>query len=293
MVWIVVAFLAPAIRATPFFSYTVGQSLPGPTISDPGPYAPNGFSINEGSYSATTTQNYFDGTSWRPVPDHGWQAALIGPGRSGTTEWTPVVPLAGDTATWAMTLNSQGHLVGTSMTSSQNSWVNIWQGSPGTDHAIYFSTQTGTVPLQTLNGTAGLPMGINNSDQIVGESYTPQGDIRGFLTKPGGPAIDLNTLIGNGSAYTILAGIKIDDQGRITTIARGPDALNHLLYLTPTAPIDTLFDGTNPPPTFPPSTLPPVSPPAVPEPGLVYLVGLLGSYAATRRLRARFRVRRG
>jgi probable HAF family extracellular repeat protein len=110
-----------------------------------------------------------------------------------------------------MTLNSQGHLVGNSMTSSANSLVNIWQNSPGTDHAVYFSMQTGTVALQTLNGTAGLPMGINNSDQIVGESYTPEGTIHGFLTKPGASAIDLNTLIGIGSGYTILAGIKIDD----------------------------------------------------------------------------------
>jgi probable HAF family extracellular repeat protein len=256
MVCVVVAVLTPGAGATPFFSYTVGQSLPGPTMSDPGPYAPGGFSMNEGSYSATTTQNYFDGTSWQPVPEHGWQAALISPSASGTTVWTPVAPLSGDTATWTMTLNRLGHLVGNSMTSTENSWVNIWQASPGTDHALYFSTQTGTVALQTLDGTAGLPMGINNSDQIVGESYTSQGEIHGFLTKPGASAIDLNTLIGNGSGYTILVGIKIDDQGRITTIARGPDGLDHLLYLTPTAPIDTLFAGTNAPPTAPPSTVP-------------------------------------
>jgi probable HAF family extracellular repeat protein len=204
--------------------------------------------------------------------------------------WTPVAPLAGDTATWAMTLNSLGHLVGNSAASSANGWLSIWQNSPWTDHAIYFSPQTGSVALQTLNGKAGLPMGINNSDQIVGESYTPQGIIHGFVTMPGQSAIDLNTLIGNGSGYTILAGIKIDDQGQITTIARGPDGLDHLLFLTPTASIDSLFTATNPPLTTPPSTLPPVvSPPAVPEPSLIYFVGLLTACGASKRLQARLR----
>jgi hypothetical protein len=83
MAWIVVACLASCSRATPFFTYNVGQTPPGPTMSDPGPYAPNGFSMNEGSYSATTTQNYFDGTTWQPVPHHGWHAALISPCASG------------------------------------------------------------------------------------------------------------------------------------------------------------------------------------------------------------------
>ena len=114
--------------------------------------------------------------------------------------WTPVAPLSGDTATWAMTLNSLGHLVGDSTTSSQNSWVNIWESSPGTDHAIFYSLQGGTVPLRTLDGISGLPFGINNLDQVVGESYTTQGAIHGFLTMPGGAAYDLNSRSRRGPA---------------------------------------------------------------------------------------------
>jgi probable HAF family extracellular repeat protein len=281
--------LGADVRATPFFSYTAGQALPGPTNSDPGPYSPYGFSLSEGSYQASTAQDYFNGTSWQPVPDRGFQAVVIGPGGSSSFQWTPVAPLTGDSATWAMTLNRAGHLVGNSSTSSANSWMNIWQNSPGTDHAIYFSTQAGTVALQTLNGKSGLPMGINNSDQIVGESYTPQGTIHGFITMPGGPGIDLNSLIGNGTWYTILAGIKIDDQGQITALANGPDGLTHFLYLTPTAPIDSLFAGNNPPLTTPPSTLPPVSPPAVPELSVLLFAGIVGVCVVSKSLRIRFR----
>ena len=54
--------------AAPLFSYIVGQIIPGPPISDPGPYAPNGFPMIAGNYQATTTQSYFNGTSWQPVP---------------------------------------------------------------------------------------------------------------------------------------------------------------------------------------------------------------------------------
>ena len=179
-----------------------------------------------------------------------------------------------------------GHLVGNSTTSSQNSWTNIWQTSPATDHAIFFSLSGGTIPLQTLSGTSGLPMSINNLDQVVGESYTPQGAIHGFLTVPGGAALDLNSLIQQGSGYTILAGIGINDQGQVTTIARGPDGLDHFLYLTPNVPLSTILGTANDSPTTPPSSPPPVAPPAVPEPGPIFLLGLVGACGAVKRLRA-------
>jgi probable HAF family extracellular repeat protein len=267
-------------RADPVFSFTVGQTFQPPLDGDPGPYAPNGFPTSAENYSATTTQQYFTGTGWSPVPDGGWQAALIQSGGSTPAPWTPVAPLSGDSETWAMTLNSLGHLVGNSGTSSQNSWVNIWQSSPATDHAIFFSLQGGTIPLRTLNGTSGLPFSINNQDQIVGESYTAQGAIHGFLTMPGGAAYDLNSLIQQGSGYTILAGIRINDQGQILAMAKGADGLDHFLTLTPNEPLSTLFGGPfDPPPTPTPSN--------VPEPGPIFLIGLVGALSVARRLRAR------
>jgi probable HAF family extracellular repeat protein len=231
-----------------------------------------------GNYVATTTQEYFTGTGFSPVPGGGWTAALFQ--LSTPTPWTLVAPLSGDTATWAMTLNSLGHLVGDSTTSSQNSWVNIWQSSPGTDHAIFFSLQGGTIALNTLDGTSGLPFGINNLDQVVGESYTARGAIHGFLTMPGGTAYDLNSLIPQGTGYTILAGIHINDQGQIVAMAKGPDGLDRFLYLTPNEPLSTLFGGADDPPSNPP-------PNPVPEPGPILLIGFVGACNAARRLRAR------
>ena len=274
------ALFMPDAHGDPVFSYTVGQTFQPPLDGDPGPYAPAGFPTIAGNFQANTTQEYFTGTGWSPVHDGGWQAVLIQTGVSAPTLWTPVAPLSGDSATWVMTLNSLGHLVGDSTTSSQSGWVNIWQSSPGTDHAIFFSLQGGTIPLSTLDGTSGLPFSINNLDQVVGESYTAQGAIHGFLTMPGGAAYDLNSLIKQGSGYTILAGIQINDQGQIVAMAKGPDGLDHFLYLTPNEPLSTLFGRAYDPTSSP-------SPSPVPEPSPIFLIGLVGAYSVAKRLRAR------
>ena len=68
--------------------------------------------------------------------------------------------------------------------------------------------------------------------------------------------MDLNSLIRQGSGYTILAGIGINDQGQVTTIARGPDGLDHYLYLTPNVPLSTILGTANDSPTTPPSSPP-------------------------------------
>jgi probable HAF family extracellular repeat protein len=272
--------VVPDAHGDPVFSLTVGQTFQPPSDGDPGPYAPNGFPTIAGNYQATTTQEYYNGgTTWSPVPDGGWQAALIQTGLP-PTPWTPIAPLPGDTANWIMTLNSLGHVVGNSTTSPQNSWVNIWQDSPGTDHAFYFSLQGGTIPLRTLDGTSGLPMSINNLDQVVGESYTASGAIHGFLTMPGGVAYDLNSLIPQGSGYTILAGYQIDDQGRISAMAKGPDGLDYYVYLTPNEPLSKLFGGAYDPPPNPPAN-------TAPEPAPICLLGLVVACRVAQRLRCR------
>ena len=278
------ACYVPTAQADSFFSYTVGQSFQPPPNGDPGPYAPNGFPVNAGNYSATTTGEYFNGTSFSPVPDGGYQAALIPSGGSTPSAWIPIAPLNGDTASWVMTLNSLGHVVGDSTTSSQNSWVNIWQSSPGTDHAFFYSQAGGTIALNTLNGISGLPMSVNNLDQIVGESYTSQGAIHGFLTMPGGQAYDLNSLIPQGSGYTILAGFRINDQGQISAMATGPNGLDYYLTLTPNQPISSLFTGPYNPPSNPNPTPTPLY---TPEPAPIFLLGIVGAYGLAKRLRAR------
>ncbi len=164
-----------------------------------------------------------------------------------------------------MTLNSLGHLVGDSSTSVQNSWLNIWQSTPQSDHAFYFTIQGGPIPLQTLNGTSGLPFSINDHDQIVGESYTSAGVIHGFLTRPGGPAIDLNSLIPQGAGFTIMAGVRIDDQGVILAMAQDASGATKYVTLTPNAGVQ------------------------VPEPTPLVLFGLAAGYLAVRSLVRRAR----
>ena len=63
-------------------------------------------------------------------------------------------------------------------------------------------------------------------------------------------------------------------------IAKGPDGLDHYLYLTPNEPISTLFGGAS---NLPPVPLPPNT---VPEPGPIYLIGLVGACSVVKRLRA-------
>lgn len=291
--FLVGACFVPAAHGDPLFSYTVGQSFQAPSDGDPGPYSPLGFPLTAGNDTAGNAMEYPEGATLVPVPDGGWQAVLMDGAQA-----TPVPPLSGDSTTWAMTINSLGDLVGNSTTSTQNSWIGAWQDSPSTDHAIFFSLQGGTIALNTLDGTSGLPMGINNLDQIVGESYTAQGTIHGFLTMPGGTAYDLNSLIAPGSGYTILAGIQINDQGQIKAMASGPNGLDYYLTLTPNEPISTLFAGVYTPPaastppttpTPPTTSTPPTNPAtsAVPEPGPIDLVGLVGAYALVKSLRGR------
>ncbi len=276
------ACLASRAEASPVFSMTIGQIIPGTPLADPGPYSSEGFQNIVGGSSAFTEQTYYAGTGWQPVPDGTYEAVV----NSGGSPSQFVAPLTGDLATYAMAVNSQGHMVGNSTTSVQNDWMSVWQNSPGTDHAIFYSTATGTVALQTLNGTAGLPMSVNSVNQIVGESYTAQGAIHGFITMPGGAAYDLNSLIAQGSGYTILAGTRISDQGQIQAIALAPNGLDYIAFLTPNVPIDTLFGGTSSSPTSPTSGGSPVSLAPVPEPSTVYLVGLVAAYGTAKRWRA-------
>jgi hypothetical protein len=116
-------------RGAAIFSYTVGRTFAAPTdgYSDAGITAADGFPLTAGSYSAGTSPDYFNGTSWQQVPD-GWTEAVV----ISSGQWYPVAPLSGDTMTSAMTINSLGHLVGNSMTSLVNDWITDWQTSPGT-----------------------------------------------------------------------------------------------------------------------------------------------------------------
>jgi hypothetical protein len=257
-------------RASAIYAISVGQTVPDPpNFPDPGASNPFGFSLTAGSYSANTSSQYSSGGSWKPVP-FGLQAVLNGPGQS-----YPVAPLPGDLNTWAMSVNSQGHLVGNSTTMSANNWINIWQNAPQTDHAIFYSVQGGTVALRTLNGTAGLPMSVNSADQVVGESYTPQGAIHGFITTPGGPATDLNSLIQQGSGYTIMAGVKINDQGQITALARDSSGVTKFLYLNPDPSGGSISSACRSRPG-PPTT--------VPEPTALAFLCVVGACLAARRV---------
>ncbi|WP_165072539.1 PEP-CTERM sorting domain-containing protein [Paludisphaera rhizosphaerae] len=191
-------------------------------------------------------------------------------------------PLPGDLHNPAMTLNTLGHVVGGSTSANRLNWEDP-QGFNG-EHAYYFSPETGTIALNTLNGTLGLPTWVNNHDQIVGVSYTPDGSLHAFITRPGAPGLDLNNLITPGSGYTIIAADTIEDSGRI--LAMGQDSLgrDHMLWLTPISGLDPTFPGGGETYPDPSPTLPPDSTP-VPEPTtlMTLVLGGLGLIARARR----------
>ena len=158
--------------------------------------------------------------------------------------------------------------------------------TPQITHAFYYSVDGGTVALNTLNGTFGLPMGINNNDQVVGESYTSDGSIHGFITRPGAPAVDLNDLIAPGSGYAIVAGLSINDQGYIRAMGKDAVGMNHFMVLYPISGVDPNFpalQGQGPPPI----STDPAPPQNVPEPSTLVVFAIAGSACLARRRRWR------
>ena len=87
-------------------------------------------------------------------------------------------------------------------------------GGGGGQHTFLYD---GTMhDLGTLGGFPGEGLGINASGQITGYSYTIGWEGQHAFLYSGGSMVDLNTLVGPASPWTLTAGQAINDLGQIT-----------------------------------------------------------------------------
>ena len=75
---------------------------------------------------------------------------------------------------------------------------------------------------------------INSRGQIVGGTYIPGvADLRGFLWENGGPMVDLNTLVINGSGIEILGPATINDRGEMAVPGALANGALHAYVMIP------------------------------------------------------------
>jgi probable HAF family extracellular repeat protein len=89
----------------------------------------------------------------------------------------------------------------------------------GPDRPFLYSAGTMT-DLGTLGGNSGEALGINDSGDVVGYSYTtPGGSPHAFLFT-GGSLIDLNKLIRKRRGWVLEAAVDINERGQIAGVGR-------------------------------------------------------------------------
>lgn len=110
--------------------------------------------------------------------------------------------LPGDSSSRANRISDQGAVVGAS------------EGAQGI-RAFFWTSKTGMQPISSLGGGYTEAFGINDFGQVVGQSGSSLGT-RAFLWTSGGTITDLNELVPNLPAGTILTGaFSINDKGEI------------------------------------------------------------------------------
>jgi probable HAF family extracellular repeat protein len=213
------------VAATVIFVFALAQHCPAATYTliDLGTlnsiYGSYGYGVNNSGQAV--------GISYKD----GWQrqhAFLYSTGTGMTDLGT-----LGGLNSYAYGINDSGQVVGTSQPSAE---VAVLQ--PTGDayfHAFLYSSGTGMVDLGTLGGWHSAARAINDSGQVVGESYVTGNDAaHAFLYSSDTGMIDLGTLGGSVSvAYGINAG------GQVVGTARVPDNNSHaFLYSTDAGMID-------------------------------------------------------
>jgi probable HAF family extracellular repeat protein len=114
-------------------------------------------------------------------------------------------------------INESGHIVGDSNTALGH-------------HAFLYD---GTMhDLGTLGGTRSYGYGINDSGQVTGYFYLSNGLSDAFLYDAAHGMVDLNSLIGPSSGWTLAEGEAINDRGQITGFGTIGGA-THAFLLTP------------------------------------------------------------
>jgi probable HAF family extracellular repeat protein len=131
--------------------------------------------------------------------------------------------LPGGNGSEARAINSVGHVVG-------DAGIN----STGLAHAFLY-TGTTLMDLGTLGGETSRAFGINDSDEVVGESLTTGGELRAILYS-GGVMMDLNNLIPANSGWYLDTATSINDRGQIVGYGHNPVNSGHAYLLTPRKP---------------------------------------------------------
>jgi len=148
----------------------------------------------------------------------------------------------GNDYSYAMSMNGSGQVVGRSFRSS-------FAGSCSNDcfRAFLYDSTNGMKDLGTLGGDS-RAWGINDSGQVVGNSYVSGSGDHGFLKESGQPMIDLNTLLPADSGWTIHDARAINTDGKIAATGHKDGVGTHALLLTPTSDSPPLDDTEAPPP---------------------------------------------
>jgi len=124
----------------------------------------------------------------------------------------------GGSSAQANMINDSGVVVGGSATPGDS-----------TDHAFLWD---GTMhDLGALNGCS-WAWAINAGGQVVGDAGNGCGEI-GFLWEPGGPMVDLSTLLSSESAVSVIGALEINDLGEIVGKGVNTNGNTHAILLIP------------------------------------------------------------
>ncbi len=150
------------------------------------------------------------------LTDTGEQRAFWWDADDGMTD----LPTLGGTQGNAQAINDQGQIVGCS---------NI--GGDSETHAALWTLGGELTDLGTLGGSIGVAHSINSNGVVVGYSTLPDGVRHGFIWHKAHPMRDLNSLIEDGSAWTITEANCINDNGWIAATATDGGATHAVLLL--------------------------------------------------------------
>ena len=119
-------------------------------------------------------------------------------------------------------------------------------GGDGYHHAALFGSNN--IDLGTLGGASSYTTGVNDSGQIVGYSYTADGQItHGFLYTAVGGMADLAAMVDTSLGYTITRAVGINNLGQIAANATDKKGKNRAVLLIPRGAIPTDYTAIIPP----------------------------------------------
>jgi probable HAF family extracellular repeat protein len=131
--------------------------------------------------------------------------------------------------TFGPVINNGGDIAGTTEISG-GGWTNAFLYSKGT------VLDLGGLSYDIYGRSMSQGLGINDSDQVVGWSYSingSQGNSRAFIYSNNGPILDLNDLIGPSTGWTLEQANAINDAGQIVGFGTNSSGQTHAFLLIP------------------------------------------------------------